>query len=87
MNEEIFDKVTIDEMIEKIKQDKSGRLGLLMQEIMDICERAGKRGFTMKELSIIATTGWFLSQNPDLRKFFNNLMAKQKPNGNDEVWN
>ena len=27
MNEEIFDKVTIDEMIEKIKQDKSGRIG------------------------------------------------------------
>lgn len=44
MNEEIFDKVTIDEMIEKIKQDKSGRLGLLMQEIMDICERAGREG-------------------------------------------
>ncbi len=87
MNEEIFDKVTIDEMIEKIKQDKSGRLGLLMQEIMDICERAGKRGFTMKELSIIATTGWFLSQNPDLREFFNNLMAMPKPIGDDEVWN
>ena len=87
MNEEIFDKVTIDEMIEKIKQDKSGRLGLLMQEIMDLCERAGKRGFTMKELSIIATTGWFLSQNPDLREFFNNLMAMPKPSGDDEVWN
>lgn len=41
----------------------------------------------MKELSIIATTGWFLSQNPDLREFFNNLMAMPKPIGDDEVWN
>ena len=87
MNEEIFDKVTIDEMIEKIKQDKTGRMALLMQEIMDVCEKAGKGGFTMKELSIIATTGWFLSQNPDLREFFNNLMSLPKPEGDDEVWN
>ena len=87
MNEEIFDKVTIDEMIEKIKQDKTGRMALLMQEIMDVCEKAGKRGFTMKELSIIATTGWFLSQNPDLREFFNNLMSLPKPDGDEEIWN
>ena len=87
MNEEIFDKVTIDEMIEKIKLDKTGRMALLMQEIMDVCEKAGKRGFTMKELSIIATTGWFLSQNPDLREFFNNLMSLPKPDGDEEIWN
>jgi|TARA_R110001606_G_scaffold321408_2_gene468324 hypothetical protein len=87
MNDEIFDKVTIDEMIEKIKQDKTGRMALLMQEIMDVCEKAGKRGFTMKELSIIATTGWFLSQNPDLREFFNNLMSLPKPDGDEEIWN
>lgn len=87
MKDEIFDKVTIDEIISKVKSDKSGRMGLLMQEIMEVCEKAGKRGFTMKELSIIATTGWFLSQNPELREFFNNLMEMPKPSGDGEVWN
>jgi hypothetical protein len=86
MSNELFDKATIDKIVDRVKKDKSGRMGLIMQEIMDVCEKAGKSGFTMKELSIISTTGWYLSQNPELRKFFDQLMSMPPPK-EDDVWN
>jgi hypothetical protein len=53
---------------------------------MDVCEKAGKRGFTMKELSVIATTGWFLSQSPELRGLLDQMMGLAPPSS-DETWN
>jgi hypothetical protein len=86
MEDSIFDKETTDMIIRKIKQDPTGRMAELMQEIMDVCEKAGKRGFTMKELSVIATTGWFLSQSPELRGLLDQMMGLTPPS-NDETWN
>ncbi len=87
MKDNIFDPLTINEIVEKIKKDKTGNLGKLMQEIMDVCEKAGEGGFTIKELSIIATTGWYLSQNPELKSFFDHLMSFPPVNTDDDVWN
>ena len=86
MNDSIFKKDTIDMIIRKVKQDPTGKMGLLMQEIMDICEKAGNRGFTMQELSIIATTGWYLSQSPELREMLDQMMGMSPPPDN-ETWN
>tara|TARA_E500000178_G_C16574697_1_gene553318 strand:- start:266 stop:535 length:270 start_codon:yes stop_codon:yes gene_type:complete len=82
-----FNKGTIDEIVKKCKEDKTGRTGVVMQQIMDVSERAGKYGFTLQELSIIATTGWYLSKNPALREFFDNLMNMSPPDEDDEVYN
>ena len=86
MNDSIFKKDTIDMIIRKVKQDPTGKMGLLMQEIMDICEKAGNRGFTMQELSIIATTGWYLSQSPELKEMLDQMMGMSPPPDN-ETWN
>ena len=86
MSDSIFKKNTIDMIILKVKQDPTGRMAQTMQEIMDICEKAGNRGFTMEELSIIATTGWYLSQSPELRQFFDQLISMPPPK-DDDVWN
>ena len=53
---------------------------------MKISEEAGLSGFTLRELSIIATTGWYLSQNPELRQFFDQLIS-MPPTKDDDVWN
>ena len=46
-----------------------------MQQIMNVCERAGKHGYSLKEISIIGTAGWYLSQSPELRHFFDQLLS------------
>lgn len=86
MNDSIFDKEVIDMIIAKVRQDPTGKMAEVMQQIMDVCEEAGKRGFTMKELSIMATTGWFLSQSPELRSLLDNMMGLTPPSDN-ETWN
>ena len=86
MSDSIFDKDTTDMIVRKIKQDPTGKMAELMQRIMDICEEAGNRGFTMQELSIIATTGWYLSQSPELREMLDQMMGISPPS-DDETWN
>ena len=86
MNDSIFKKDTIDMIIMKVRQDPTGKMAQIMQEIMDICEKAGNRGFTMQELSIIATTGWYLSQSPELREMLDQMLGMTPPS-EDDVWN
>ena len=57
-----------------------------LREIMEVSEKAGKVGFDLRELSIIATTGWYLSQNPQLKQFFDQLISMPPPE-DDDVWN
>ena len=54
MNDNIFNKEVTDMIIKKIKQDPTGKMAEVMHKIMDISEEAGKRGFNMQELSVIA---------------------------------
>ena len=86
MSDSIFNKDTIDMIIMKVRQDPTGKMAKLMQEIMDVCEKAGNKGFTMQELSIIATTGWYLSQSPELREMLDQMMGISPPS-DDETWN
>lgn len=86
MSDSVFNKGTIDMIIKKVRQDPTGKMGQLMQEIMDVCEKAGNRGFTMQELSIIATTGWYLSQSPELREMLDQMLGVSPPSDED-VWN
>ena len=86
MNDSIFNKETIDMIILKVRQDPTGKMSQLMQEIMEVCEKAGNKGFTLQELSVIATTGWYLSQSPELREMLDQLMGISPPS-DDETWN
>lgn len=87
MSNNIFDKGTIDEIVKKIKEDKTGRMSKTMEEMMKISERAGKLGFTLQDISIIATTGWYLSQNPELKQFFEQLISLPPQPGDDDIYN
>ena len=86
MKDEIFDKVTIEKIVQKIKNDPSCKLAKNMQQLIDLCEESGINGFTLREISIIATTGWYLSQSPQLRQFFDQLLSMPPP-PDDDVWN
>ncbi len=86
MDDGIFDKKTIDKIIEKVKADPSGSLGRVMQKLMDVSRAAGEAGFSLEEISIMVTTGWYLSQSPELKQFFEQLM-KMPMKKDDDVWN
>tara|TARA_Y100000592_G_scaffold32876_1_gene52205 strand:+ start:8469 stop:8729 length:261 start_codon:yes stop_codon:yes gene_type:complete len=86
MKDSVFDPSSIEKIVEKIKKDKTGRMSRVLQEIMEISEKSGKVGFDLRELSIIATTGWYLSQNPELKQFFDQLLSMPPPK-DDDVWN
>ena len=86
MSDSIFKKDTTEMIIKKVQQDPTGKMAELMQQIMNICEEAGKRGFTMQELSVIATTGWFLSQSPELRELLDDMLNISPPK-DDDIWN
>ena len=87
MKDSVFNPEAINKIVEKIKKDKTGRMGTIMNQIMEISERAGRHGFDLKELSIIVTTGWYLSQNPELKQFFDQLMQMPPPPEDDDVYN
>ena len=86
MSKNVFNPGSIDKIVEKIKNDKTGRLSRVMQDLLELSEKAGKVGFDLQELSIIATTGWYLSQNPELRQFFDQLISMPPPK-DDDIWN
>ena len=86
MDNGVFDKKTIDKIIAKVKKDSSGALGRVMQKLMDVSRAAGESGFSLEELSIMVTTGWYLSQSPELKDFFDQLM-KMPIKKDDDVWN
>jgi hypothetical protein len=86
MDDGIFDKKTIDKIIDKVKADPSGSLGRVMQKLMDVSRAAGEAGFSLEEISIMVTTGWYLSQSPELKQFFEQLM-KMPMKKDDDVWN
>ena len=44
----IFDEDAIAEMMKKIESDTTGKKAAILQQIMNICERAGKEGFNLK---------------------------------------
>jgi hypothetical protein len=88
MKDSVFSPEAINEIVEKIKKDKTGRMSSIMNKIMDVSERAGRYGFDLRELSIIATTGWYLSQNPELKEFFDQLInMPPPPAGDDDIYN
>jgi hypothetical protein len=86
MDDGIFDKKTIDKIIEKVKKDPSGSLARVMEKLMDISRAAGKAGFSLQEISIMVTTGWYISQSPELKEFFDQLM-KMPIKKDEDVWN
>ena len=75
----IFKEEAIKSIIEKAQKDKTGKVAESLRHLLEVCENAGKVGFTLEELSIIGTTGWYVSQNPELGKFMKDLMSIQPP--------
>ena len=54
---------------------------------MRVCENAGMAGFTLQELSVIATTGWYISQDPRMGKLMRDMMTMKPPEPDDEFLN
>ena len=83
----IFKEEVIGSIIKKAKNDKTGRVSEALREVMKICERAGLVGFTLEELSVMATTGWYISQNPEMGRLMKDLMTMEPPPPDDEFLN
>jgi len=83
----IFKEETIKSIIDKAQKDPTGRVAEIMRELLKICEDAGKVGFTLEELSIIGTTGWYISKDPAMAELMKNMMNVPPPPPDDEFIN
>ena len=83
----IFKEKVIKSIIDKAEKDSSGRVTDSLKEIMKVCERAGEVGFTLEELSVMATTGWYVSQDPRMGKLMRDMMTMKPPEPDDEFLN
>lgn len=83
----IFKEEVIKSIIEKAKGDRTGKVSEALREVMNVCERAGEVGFTIQELSVIATTGWYISQDPMMGKLMRDMMSMEPPKPDDEFLN
>jgi len=83
----IFKEEQIQSIVKKAKEDTTGETARVLREVLEITKQAGKVGFTLKELSVIGTTGWYISQDPTLEQFFKNLLTMPPPGPDDEFIN
>ena len=83
----IFKEEVIKSIIDKAKSDQSGSVSEVLREVMRVCENAGMAGFTLQELSVIATTGWDISQDPRMGKLMRDMMTMKPPEPDDEFLN
>tara|TARA_Y100000592_G_C5478715_1_gene324040 strand:+ start:2900 stop:3157 length:258 start_codon:yes stop_codon:yes gene_type:complete len=83
----IFNEKTIKSIVDKASKDKTGKVSEIMRQLLKLCEQAGKAGFTLEELSIIGTTGWYVSQDPMMAELMKNMMAMPPPTTDDEFIN
>tara|TARA_R100000734_G_C3281487_1_gene75010 strand:- start:482 stop:739 length:258 start_codon:yes stop_codon:yes gene_type:complete len=83
----IFNEKTIKSIINKASKDKTGKVSEIMRKLLKLCEEAGKAGFSLEELSIIGTTGWYVSQDPMMAELMKNMMAMPPPTTDDEFIN
>jgi len=83
----IFKEETIKSIIEKAQNDKSGAVSEVLREVMRVSENAGMAGFTLQELSVIATTGWYISQDPRMGQLMRDMMTMKPPEPDDEFLN
>ena len=83
----IFKEEIIKSIIEKAQNDQSGSVSEALREVMRVCENAGMTGFTLQELSVIATTGWYISQDPRMGKLMRDMMTMKPPEPDDEFLN
>tara|TARA_R110001583_G_scaffold3257_1_gene21146 strand:- start:123 stop:380 length:258 start_codon:yes stop_codon:yes gene_type:complete len=83
----IFKEEVIKSIIDKAKSDQSGSVSEALREVMRVCENAGMAGFTLQELSVIATTGWYISQDPRMGKLMRDMMTMKPPEPDDEFLN
>ncbi len=83
----IFKEELINSIVEKAKKDPTGEVSEALREVMKICEKAGFAGFTLQELSVIATTGRYMSQDPMMGKLMRDMMSMAPPSSDDEFLN
>ncbi len=83
----VFNEKAIQSIIKKAKDDTTGETARILRKVLDVTKEAGEVGFTLQELSIIGTTGWYVSQDPRLEEFMNNLLSVPPPSPDDEFIN
>jgi len=83
----IFKEETINSIIKKAKGDKTGQVSKMIKDLMEFTKKAGELGITLEELSVICTTGWYISHDPAMGELMKNLMTMQPPPPDDEFIN
>tara|TARA_R100000152_G_C6620271_1_gene71216 strand:- start:255 stop:512 length:258 start_codon:yes stop_codon:yes gene_type:complete len=83
----VFKEETIKSILEKAQADKTGEVASVIRELMEITKKAGYLGFTLEELSVIGTTGWYVSKDPRMAEIMKNMMSVPPPPPDDEFIN
>ena len=83
----VFKEETISSIIKKAKSDQTGEIPSAIKDLMDLTKKAGELGLTLEELSVICTTGWYISQDPMMGELMKNLMSISPPTPDDDFIN
>ena len=66
-----FDFGIMDALMEKASKDETGELMKIISDLILASRKAGNANLTMAEIASIATTGFFISQEPELENLIN----------------
>jgi hypothetical protein len=81
----VFKEETIKSIIDKANGDTTGQVAQVIKELMELTKKAGELGMTLEELSVIGTTGWYISQDPVMGQLMKDLMTMPPPSDDDFI--
>lgn len=75
MAEKLQDEI-LEELVARAEADTSGKIMLMIQELITVSSAAATLGFELQELAAVCTTGHFLGTNPEYLQAMEYLMKR-----------
>ena len=80
-----FDFTTMELILQRITKDDNPALKVVVNDLILISRKAGRLGFTMKEIANLCTLGFVVSQEPELESMLQYLLSRTMPT--DDILN
>ena len=75
-----FDFSVMDELIQRAVNDETGKLSILINDLILAGRKAGHDGMSLHEIASVVTMGYYVSREPELESLVQFLLSKTKPN-------
>ena len=66
----------LEELVARCEADETGRLMMIMQQLISASSEAAALGFTLQELASICTMGHYLGNNPEYLRALEYLVSR-----------